>query len=184
MTNNIMNIVRNGFKLVLDVLILLSALLLFVFLYNFIYLTVMNKDFATYFGYAFFEVKTGSMEDTILINDYVFVKVGADVKENDIVTFYNDNGEVITHRIITIDGDKVITKGDNNDAYDDAITKEHIVGKVVHIGKQYGTYLRVMREPNVYILFFVTLVLFYIVLFDEKKEVIKDEKKEDEKVSE
>ena len=114
------------------------------------------------------------MEDTLYVDDYVVVKLTQDVKVDDIVTFKN-NDEIITHRIIEIDDQKIITKGDANPGEDEPITYTDLVGKVVFTLKEFGIYYKVITTPIVYISFFITLILFSILL-EDKKEVKYDEK--------
>ena len=81
-----------------------------------------------------YEVETGSMENGIHIGDYVLICRKKEYVVGDIVT-YRKNDYYITHRIIkSINGDKVITKGDANNVADDEIDKSAIVGKVILIG--------------------------------------------------
>lgn len=144
--------------------------------YNFIQVRMLNKDYANYFGYTFFHTVSGSMESSINIDDYVIVKVTKDVDLDDIISFKTDD-MVVTHRIIEIDDENVVTKGDANNVADNPIKKEQIIGKVVHIGRNYGKIVKVISEPTVFISFFVTIILFNLVFSDEKKErSINDEK--------
>ena len=81
-----------------------------------------------------YEVETGSMEHGIHVGDYVLISKKNKYVVGDIVTYKKDN-YFITHRIIkSIDGDKVITKGDANNAADEEISMSAIVGKVIFIG--------------------------------------------------
>lgn len=59
-------------------------------------------------------------------------------KIGDIVTFKpKDAKNVITHRIVNIKGDTVLTKGDNNPFTDDyKVTKKDIIAKVVTVKNQ------------------------------------------------
>lgn len=51
----------------------------------------------------------------------------------DIVSFEPPwyEGKTVTHRLISIDGDKIITKGDNNSFSDPPISEEHLTGVIV-----------------------------------------------------
>lgn len=81
-----------------------------------------------------YEVETGSMEHGIHVGDYVLISKKNEYVVGDIVTYKKDN-YFITHRIIkSIDGDKVITKGDANNAADEEISMNAIVGKVIFVG--------------------------------------------------
>ena len=98
--------------------------------YCYAQLKVFDKDYINFFGYTIFQVITGSMEDTIKINDIVIVKLTDDVKEQDIVTFRSGN-DFVTHRLMEIDGDQLITKGDANKNIDNyVVEEEYVIGKV------------------------------------------------------
>ena len=70
------------------------------------------------------------MEPELKTSSLIIVKKSNSYEVNDIVT-YKLNDELITHRIIEINGDDIITKGDANDSEDAPISKDMIVGKVV-----------------------------------------------------
>ena len=70
------------------------------------------------------------MSGTVEVDDIIFVKITKDVKVNDVVTFKNKDGDIITHRLIKLDGSRYITKGDVNNVSDEAISKDQIIGKV------------------------------------------------------
>lgn len=174
--NKILNIMRKAFQVLLNILIVLAFLLLVVVIYNFWQIKIQKKDYANYFGYTFMEVTSGSMADTINVNDYVFIKVGKDLKEGDIITFKVDD-TIITHRILSIVGDKILTKGDANNDSDNMINYDDVIGKVIFIGHEYGIYLKVLKTPIVFITAFISLILFDLALMDDKKGVDNVEKK-------
>ena len=76
-------------------------------------------------------VLTGSMEPTILPNEMIIIKEQNSYKENDIITYRDKFGMLITHRIIGIEGENIITKGDGNNGADETITIDKIEGKVI-----------------------------------------------------
>ncbi len=81
-----------------------------------------------------YEVETGSMEHGIHVGDYVLICRKKEYVVGDIVTYQKDN-YYITHRIIkSINGNKVVTKGDANNTEDEEISIHAIVGKVILIG--------------------------------------------------
>ena len=51
------------------------------------------------------------------------------IKKGDIITFRQDNN-FITHRVIRIDDEKIITKGDSNTSEDKPINKNDVLGKI------------------------------------------------------
>ena len=79
---------------------------------------------------AIYKVMTGSMETNIHVGDYLLVKKSNEYKKGDIVTFKRD-GYYITHRIIKVKDNTVITKGDANNTSDGEINKSDIVGKYI-----------------------------------------------------
>lgn len=156
------------FKRVLKIILygFLSLVILFS-LYSLIMTKVLKKDYVNLFGYTYFVVASGSMSGTIEVNDIIVIDIGADYKENDVVTFIDD-GSFITHRVVSIEGDRVITKGDVNKVNDDPINKNDIIGKVSLI----ISIATLLKITGVVLL----LVLIYIVAnFDKifKKYIVK-----------
>jgi peptidase S24-like len=90
----------------------------------------MKKDYVNVFGYTYFVVKTGSMSGTLEVDDVIIVKITKDTKINDIITYVNDNGEIITHRLVRKSGSKLIAQGDVNNVEDNPITKDQLIGTV------------------------------------------------------
>lgn len=172
-----MKILSKIVNMIINILIFVVFICLIFVIYSTIQLKVLNKSYVNYFGYTYFEILTGSMRDEININDYVFVKITEDVKENDIISFYSDN-DVITHRLMEINDDELITKGDANNTEDLPISKNDVIGKVVYIGHDYGKIVKVVTEPIVFIPFFVALFLFNVALSKSEGDEEKNEKKE------
>ena len=86
------------------------------------------------------------MRDTLQVNDYIIVRKSNNYKVGDIVT-YRLEDKTITHRIVEVNGSKIITKGDANFNIDKSISKKQIVGKVIFHGSlinflvKYGSYM-------------------------------------------
>ena len=91
-----------------------------------------KENYTNILGYTFLEVVTGSMSGTIEIGDGIIVKLISEIKENDIIV-YKKADNLITHRLIKIEEDRLITKGDANNVPDEPITKDMIIGKVIFI---------------------------------------------------
>ncbi|SHF89618.1 signal peptidase I SipW [Ornithinibacillus halophilus] len=79
-------------------------------------------------GYQLKTVLSGSMEPEFMTGSIIAVKPGGDMtrfKENDIITFQEEDGKLITHRVIDVvnSGEHVMyeTKGDNNNAPDSSL---------------------------------------------------------------
>ena len=155
----------------IDFVTLFLIIILIIVSYCYAQLKVFGKEHIEFCGYTIFQVITGSMEDTIKIKDIVIVKLTDDVKENDIIT-YKSNGNFVTHRIISIDGDQIVTKGDANNSKDDPITKGDVVGKVVYIIANVAVWTQVLTTPQVIIAILVTIVAIWLLFIrpkDDKK---------------
>lgn len=143
-----------------------------VVLYNLIQIKVLDRPYTSFLGYTTFEVGSGSMEPTISEKDLVIVKLGADIKNNDIVT-YESNTIYITHRVLNIQGDYIITKGDANNTNDKPINKTSVIGKVVKIIPNFGIWRAVLTTPKVMISVIITCILFVIGFSCGKKQLKK-----------
>ena len=71
---------------------------------------ILKNEILNLFGYTYFEALTGGMNEIIKEHDIVIVKNQGNYEIGDIIT-YKDNKKYITHRIIDIEGNKIITKG-------------------------------------------------------------------------
>lgn len=117
-------------KIFKSIAYLFLTLLVLLCIYTFITTDIMKKDYANIFGYTYFVVKTGSMSGSLEVNDIIFVKLTQDVKRHDIISYVDDKGNIITHRLVRIVGDKLIAQGDVNNTEDDPITKDRVIGVV------------------------------------------------------
>jgi len=156
------------FKIITNLIIIILGIIAIIAIWTSIQLSVQNKEYIDIFGYSMFSTATGSMSPTMEKGDIVFVKIGEDAKEKDIITYKKDN-EFITHRIIKIEGDSIIAKGDNNNTQDEAITKEMIVGKVVFIMNNVEIWKNVFSDFNVIIPLVLTVILFIILVSYKEK---------------
>ena len=169
-------------NIVLDILIFICGLILLVSIYNDIQVKVFKKDYADFFGYSTFEVQTGSMKPAINVSDLIIVKKDKSPNVKDIITFKVGN-DYITHRVVEVYKDTYVTKGDANNAKDDAITSDQIVGRVVKIIPNFGIIRKTFLNPLV--LGTLLLTCFIIsVLFNKKETSIGENKEKDEKSDE
>ena len=158
-----MNQIKRILKIVIGtILLLFYSIVIYIFIMD----KITNSDYIKIFNYTYFIIVSGSMENEIKVNDLVLVKLTDKVKEKDIITYKKENGKVITHRVIKIDKDQLITKGDANLKEDNPINRNQIIGKVIfHI------------NPSI-IFYSISILLFiYILLIvtDLKKSLKKKE---------
>lgn len=157
------------FKVVTDILLFIIIIAIFFTIYAYYQKDVLKRDYISYFGYTFFEVASGSMSDTINIKDLVIIKIGNDnLKVDDIVT-YKNNEDFITHRIVSINDNTIITKGDANNDSDRPVDKSNVLGKVAFVIPSFGVYRSVLFDIRVIISVLVTLILFVIYFSIRKK---------------
>lgn len=163
--NKIFKIIKNS---IINLIIFILGIIAIIAIWTSIQLNVQNKEYINIFGHSIFSTGTGSMAPTMQIGDIVVVKIGKDAKEKDIITYKKDNA-IITHRIIKIDGESIIAKGDNNNTQDEAITKDAIIGKVVLIINNVGVWKKVFSDLNVIIPVILTVILFIILVSYKEK---------------
>ena len=158
--------IKNILKYIASVFLILLVSLC---IYTFVITDILKKDYVNVFGYTYFVVATGSMSGTIEVDDIIFVKITKDVKNNDVITFKNTDGDIITHRLVNQKDGKYITKGDVNNVADEAITKDQIIGKV-----------NLIVSPSFILksiaIFLIVFILLALVNFDNiiKKYILKD----------
>lgn len=163
--NKILKIIKD---IIINLIIFILGIIAILAIWTSIQLNVQKKEYANLFGYSIFSTETGSMSPTMEIGDVVIVKIGEQVQEKDIITYKKDNS-FITHRIIKIEGNSIIAKGDNNNTQDEEITQDAVVGKVVFIINNVEIWKNVFSDINVIIPIIITLILFVILVFYKEK---------------
>ena len=113
---------------------ILIIVLLIVLIYVLYSKYIVKNSVTKIFGYGFLVVVTGSMEPEIEEEELIIIKEFDNYDVGDIVTYETD-GYLITHRIIQVTEDEIITKGDSNNEEDLKISENQIVGKVVYHSK-------------------------------------------------
>ena len=148
-------------KVVYIVLLTISIMIL---LFNIF--SILNLSF---FGFRMYRIGSGSMSPYLKINDIIISKKSNNYLEGDVITFYAKDGSVVTHRIVTIDNNKIITKGDANNTVDSSIQKENIIGKVIFSIKGVGFIFYLLSKPFSWIVFFISGITITILLPEKKK---------------
>ena len=180
-----MSSLKKGVKILSNIVTVILLLILAVIIYGRLSIMFTNNSYPNYFGYTMFEVSSGSMEPALSVNDIVVVKIGNDnLVKDDIITYINDKNEIITHRIVIVNSDTITVMGDANNTYDTPINRDQVVGKVIKIYPQLGVWQKVITEPKILIVLFITLLAFdFAISYDGKeKEVIKTKSKKVKKV--
>lgn len=122
---------------------------------------LMHDEFPMPLGFGVSVVLTGSMEPTLKVNELVFIVKADEYKEGDIVVYQKDN-ELIIHRIMLIDGDQVVTQGDNNNTADEPFPAASIKGKLKFSIPYVGLIIRGIKSvPGVIIILALSIFLMH-----------------------
>lgn len=114
-------------------------------------------------------VLTGSMEPTISVNDLIIVKETNDYEVGDIVVF-QDHSSLVVHKIIRIDGEEIVTKGDANDTEDAPISVKQIKGEVVSIIPVLGLIVKFIKSPIGIVLILAGAIVLLRLSYKKEKE--------------
>lgn len=98
------------------------------------------------FGVGAAVVLSGSMEPELSVGDLLIVAERKTYDVGDIVV-YQDGRMAVTHRIISISKNEVITRGDANNIEDAPITHAQIKGKVVLAIPLLGYAVNIIKTP-------------------------------------
>ena len=171
-TDKILKIIK---KVIVNLIIFVLSVIAILVIWGFIQLNIQNKEYVNIFGYSILSTETGSMSPTIEKGDIIIIKIGDEIKENDIIT-YKQGDALITHRIEQINGDTIITKGDYNNIEDEPIEKNQVIGKAVCIINNVQVWKQVFTDIHVIIPLVITIILFIVMIaykekIGEKKDV-------------
>jgi signal peptidase len=152
------------------VLLGILALLIGLGLYQWNANTLVGNSLPMPFGFGTSVVLSGSMEPQLHVNDLTIIKASQDVDVGDIIV-YQDEAELIIHRVIEVDGDTVITKGDANDISDPPISKSSIKGIMVLSVPYLGGLVRLLKSgPGFVALLLATFYVLYSSYQKDKEE--------------
>lgn len=126
------------------------------------------------FGFGVTVVLSGSMEPELSVDDLLIVKPADAYEVGDVVVFQTQRTAVV-HRIVSINGDEIITRGDANTSDDDPITKANIKGKVVCAIPFVGIIINLIKTPVVTLLFIGLAVWLLESSFKKEKAQKSDE---------
>lgn len=147
MASQVFSVLGNIFKWIIFALLILIVIANISNLYK---IKVKKEQVPTFLGYANVVVVGNSMYPTLKIGDMIIVKHQNSYKVGDIITFIDDAGIVVTHRVIEISEDgKYYTEGDyvGNSRDPWLLDNSDIVGKVVVTLAGFGNVLEFFQTP-------------------------------------
>jgi len=135
----------------------------------FLGLWAISSRSAVFGDYRSFLVQSGSMEPAIMTGDVIIVQGMSGYSINDAVTFQEDSGRIVTHRIVGSERgarERYVTKGDANRSEDQAIiASDRVIGKVFLVLPKLGFAVSFARSQNGLIL--LLIVTAVILVLDE-----------------
>jgi signal peptidase len=101
------------------------------------------------FGWSCASVLTGSMEPGISPGDLVVSRAQGSYSEGDVVTYLTETGSSVTHRVVAVSDEGLLTtRGDANNADDSLqVDPANVVGAVVLVVPGAGTALGWLATP-------------------------------------
>lgn len=140
-----------------------------------------GNQMPTPFGYGAAVVLSGSMEPEFSAGDLIVVKQTDDYAVNDIVVF-QEGRSLVVHRIVRMEGETVVTKGDANNVEDAPIPLTAIKGEVLFWIPYVGNVVGAVKTPvGTAVVIIIAVLLLEIPRWNERekdeeeKERIKEE---------
>lgn len=134
------------------------------------------------FDYGVGVVISGSMEPQLSVDDVIIVKKTNDYVIDDIVV-YQIRDILIVHKIISIEGEYVVTQGIANDTADEKVSISDLKGEVIKVYEGRGEMINFLQSPfGGLLIISITLLLLVLVIESEKKETQKEIDKLKEKI--
>ena len=162
-------------------LLAVLALIVGMNLYSFNATTLAGNAMPMPFGIGSAVVLSGSMEPTLSVNDYVIVQAAESYEVGDIVV-YQSGSSLVIHRVVEIDGENIIARGDANNRNDAPVPQIYIKGRMVCAIPAVGAVIRMVKSlPGTLILIAAAVLLLELSWRKEKgkdmekMDAIKDE---------
>ena len=176
-------IIKKGLKILLQIATGILFCFLLLAIYGKIQMIIFKQNYATFFGYTMFQVASASMEPALSINDVILVKTGDQFEVDDIISFIADD-TIITHRVLSINGDSIVVKGDANNTIDSPIDRSAVIGRVTKVYKELKIWQDIFTDSKTLLFLFLTLLAFDFAFSYKKKENKKIKEKESKEIVE
>ncbi len=121
------------------------------------------------FGTGAAVVMSGSMSPTLEVGDLVIVRETESYEVGDVVV-YRSGSKLIVHRIIALDGDRVVTQGQANNVADPPIDSSAIQGKVVAHVPGLGLAVNALKTPVGILLILIAAFVLTELSFRREKD--------------
>lgn len=161
-----MTIKNNIHKIGTSILVIIVGLALF-FLGSSRYQIAQGNPIPLTFSWGSATVVSGSMEPAIPVGSIVLIHEQDTYQIGDMIAYETDSGVAITHRIISIQENSVITQGDANKKPDPPFTDDKIIGKIEIVIPYIGALILFLKHPAM-LIFLGILVAISILIPNPK----------------
>ena len=168
---------RTGRLIYRIVLIVLLSVFLGGSVYSLNARRVMRNALPMPFGVGVSVVLSGSMEPTLSVNDLVIVRAAEPYAEGDVVV-YQSGSSLVIHRIVRVEDEYVVTKGDANNTEDDPVSLSAVKGRMAFAIPFLGLPVRLLQSTLGS--FLVIVLIAALVSLSWRKERAEDDKKLDD----
>ena len=168
---------RTGRLIYRIVLIVLLSVFLGGSVYSLNARRVMRNALPMPFGVGVSVVLSGSMEPTLSVNDLVIVRAAESYAEGDVVV-YQSGSSLVIHRIVRVEDEYVVTKGDANNTEDDPVSLSAVKGRMAFAIPFLGLPVRLLQSTLGSVL--VIVLIAALVSLSWRKERAEDDKKLDD----
>lgn len=156
------------------ILLVICGLLLGINIYLVNASNLLGNKLPMPFGYGAAVVLSGSMEPTFSKDDLIIVKKKDSFDIGDVVV-YQSNDSLVVHRVVSMDGDMVVTKGDANNIEDASFDKSAIKGVVIGCIPSLGIVVNAIKTPAGTVV--VLLCAFLLTELSFRKQKASDDKR-------
>jgi len=174
-----MNKCRSIARIILFVVI---SIIIGLKLYSWNARTLIGNKMPMPFGYGFSVVLSGSMEPELKVNDLVIIKKQKSYQRDDIIV-YQDDDLLVIHRLIEINGENAITKGDANEVNDPEISTAQIKGKMVMHIHFIGCIVQFIKSTiGTFLVLLGAVIMFELPYVREKRKTISEQERIKEEI--
>ena len=146
---------RNLFLVFLSLIVLFNLYIITAQLF-------LKNELPKVFGYAQVIVISGSMQPEIQVGDLLIIHQQAEYAVNDVIT-YRSGASFVTHRLVSLQGNQLVTQGDANNVADPAIALSQVEGKVVLRLSALGKLIYFLKtKQGIYLTALLAILLFAV----------------------
>lgn len=141
---------KNGFRLAGQIITGVFAALFLMILCLFSYTAIARargNPLPTVFGLGSAVVLSGSMEPELPVGSLLLIHSEESYEAGEIVTYQDEYGNIVTHRLVSLQNGEAVTRGDANNTDDAPFPASKILGKVTAVLPGVGSAILWLRTP-------------------------------------